>query len=144
MKKMKNLLALLLAVVTVISGIYFVQADGSEAKAETATNTKSATIVSDMLNVKVQPGKTADGSVKALRFVSSVNSLDYKEAGFEVMDHIVVGVDGNQKIADILNNNQETVCSDVLSNAIGALDANGYTKEWNINGEKVTLSVTKQ
>jgi len=84
MKKMKNLLALLLAVVTVISGIYFVQADGSEAKAETATNTKSATIVSDMLNVKVQPGKTADGSVKALRFVSSVNSLDYKEAGFEV------------------------------------------------------------
>ncbi len=26
-----------------------------------------------------------------------------KEAGFEVMDHIVVGVDGNPKIADILN-----------------------------------------
>ncbi len=66
-----------------------------------------------------------------------------KEAGFEVMDHIVVGVDGNQKIADILNNNQETVCSDVLANAIGALDANGYTKEWNINGEKVTLGVEK-
>ncbi len=67
-----------------------------------------------------------------------------KEAGFEVMDHIVVGVDGNQKIADILNANSETVCGDVLANAISALDANGYTKEWNINGEKVTLSVTKQ
>ncbi len=67
-----------------------------------------------------------------------------KEAGFEVMDHIVVGVDGNQKIADILNNNQKTVCGDVLANAIGALDTNGYTKEWNINGETVTLSVTKQ
>ncbi len=67
-----------------------------------------------------------------------------KEAGFEVMDHIVVGVDGNQKIADILNKNQETVCGDVLANAIGAIDTNGYTKEWNINGEAVTLSVTKQ
>ena len=68
-----------------------------------------------------------------------------KEAGFEVMDHISVGVAGNQKIADIMNGNKDEICSDVLADAIADdVDANGYSKEWNINGEAVTLSVTKQ
>ena len=144
MKKMKNLLALLLAVVTVISGIYFVQADGSEAKAETATNTKSATIVSDMLNVKVQPGKTADGSLKALRFVSSVNSLDYKEAGFEVMDKIVISYQADEKVSGIFEKYGEEIKADVLGLEIVSGQVSGYTKEWNINGENVHLGVERK
>ncbi len=67
-----------------------------------------------------------------------------KEAGFEVMDHIVVSVSGNDKIAAIMTANSNTICGDVLANAIEIGTADGYTKEWNINGETVTLTVQKQ
>ncbi len=67
-----------------------------------------------------------------------------KEAGFEVMDHIVVSVSGNDKIADIMTANSDTICGDVLANAIEIGTADGYTKEWNINGETVTMTVQKQ
>ena len=66
-----------------------------------------------------------------------------KEAGFEVMDKITISVSGNDKIADILKNNQETIFTDVLATAIDYDGAKGYTKNWNINGEKVDLGVTK-
>ena len=67
-----------------------------------------------------------------------------KEAGFEVMDHIKVTVDGNEKIAAIMEANQATIAGDVLANAIAQGKADGYTKDWNINGEAVTLTVQKQ
>jgi isoleucyl-tRNA synthetase len=66
-----------------------------------------------------------------------------KEAGFEVMDHITVAVTENDKIAAIMNGNQDTICSDVLADAITTDAVDGFTKEWNINGETVTLTVQK-
>jgi len=67
-----------------------------------------------------------------------------KEAGFEVMDHIKVTVDGNEKIAAIMEANQATIAGDVLADAIEQGKMDGYTKDWNINGEAVTLTVQKQ
>ena len=37
----------------------------------------------------------------------------------------------------------ETIKSEVLADAITAGNLAGYEKEWNINGEKVTISVEK-
>ena len=65
-----------------------------------------------------------------------------KEAGFEVMDHIVVASEGNEKIAAIIEKNQEMIASKVLAEKI-LIGKVRYAKEWDINGELVTLSVEK-
>ena len=69
---MKKALALLLSLVTILSGIYWVDMTGSEVKAANAQ--------SDLFETKVQVAEKVD----VIRFVSSVESLDYKEVGFEV------------------------------------------------------------
>ena len=66
-----------------------------------------------------------------------------KEAGFEVMDKIIVNVDKNAKIEDIINNNLDEIKSEVLAEKVEFGKMNGYSKEWNINGENVSLGVEK-
>ncbi len=66
-----------------------------------------------------------------------------KEAGFEVMDKIIVNVDKNTKIEDIINNNLDEIKSEVLAEKIEFGKMSGYGKEWNINGENVSLGVEK-
>ncbi len=66
-----------------------------------------------------------------------------KEAGFEVMDKITVYSSGNEKINRIMLNNAEEVKNDVLATGIVTDEMNGYSKEWNINGENVIIGVKK-
>ena len=66
-----------------------------------------------------------------------------KEADFEVMDHIRVFVANNEKVAQIVQNNEETIKDDVLAKEVVFGQTSGYTKEWNINGEKVVLGVER-
>ena len=66
-----------------------------------------------------------------------------KEAGFEVMDHIAVSVSGNDKIAEIMQKQEAQIKDEVLADAMSTGEAKGFTKEWNINGENVTLGVEK-
>ena len=66
-----------------------------------------------------------------------------KEAGFEVMDKIIVNVDKNAKIEDIINNNLDEIKLEVLAEKVEFGKMSGYSKEWNINGEDVSLGVEK-
>ena len=67
-----------------------------------------------------------------------------KEADFDVMDHITVYVSGNDKITDLILKNKDEISGDVLADGIAVDSAcDGYSKEWDINGEKVTLGVKK-
>ena len=66
-----------------------------------------------------------------------------KEAGFEVMDKIMVNVANNDKIKAIIEGNLDEIKSEVLADKIEFDKIDGYEKEWNINGEKVTVSVSK-
>ena len=66
-----------------------------------------------------------------------------KEAGFEVMDKIMVNVANNDKIKAIIEGNLDEIKSEVLADKIEFDKIDGYEKEWNINGEKVTFSVSK-
>ena len=66
-----------------------------------------------------------------------------KDAGFEVMDHIRVSSAGNDKIAELLSDNADTIKNDVLCDEIIDGKIDGFEKEWNINGENVTLYVAK-
>lgn len=67
-----------------------------------------------------------------------------KDSGFEVMDHISVYVDGNEKISAIVNNNADEIKDEVLAANIFDGKKCDNSKEWNINGEKVFLGVTKE
>ena len=64
-----------------------------------------------------------------------------KDAGFEVVDHIVVGYEGAGKAIDVLKADNN-ILSGVLADKLEA-KLDGYTQEWDINGETVKLSVKK-
>ncbi|MBQ8085583.1 MAG: isoleucine--tRNA ligase [Lachnospiraceae bacterium] len=102
--------------------------------------TQADNVVTVVLDKKLTPELIEEGFVREI--ISKVQTMR-KEAGFEVMDKITISVSGNDKIADILKNNQETIFTDVLATAIDYDGAKGYTKNWNINGEKVDFGVTK-
>lgn len=53
-------------------------------------------------------------------------------------------VSGNDKIVALMEKNAEQVKAVVLADNIIAGEAKGFTKDWNINGEDVTLGVEKQ
>ncbi len=67
-----------------------------------------------------------------------------KEAGYEVMDRIHVYSNGNGRIQDLMERHGEEIRKDVMASDILFAEAKGYVKEWNINGETVTLGVEKQ
>ena len=67
-----------------------------------------------------------------------------KEAGFEVMDRIKVYSEGNSRIGEILERYADRIRTDVLADEIVYGQTDGYAKDWNINGEHVTLAVKKQ
>ena len=75
--------------------------------------------------------------------VSKIQSMR-KEAGFEVTDHITFSYKGSDKAADIIGRNEAAIAGDVLADEVKAGEVAGYEKEWNINGEKVTLGVEKR
>ncbi len=66
-----------------------------------------------------------------------------KDSGYEVMDHVVLYQSGNDKIKDIISKNKDEIMEDVLADEI-KFDANcDNEKQWDINGEKVTLGLQK-
>ena len=95
--------------------------------------------VTAVLDTTLTPELVEEGFVREI--ISKVQTMR-KDAGFEVMDHIVVGVSGNDKIADIMSKNKAGIAKDVLANDI-VNTTDGFVKDWNINGEKVVLSVSK-
>ena len=96
--------------------------------------------VTVVLDTNLTPELIEEGFVREL--ISKIQTMR-KEAGFEVMDHILVTSEGNEKIAGIFGAHGEEIKSEVLAEGITLGKAAGYTKEWNINGENVTLGVEK-
>lgn len=72
--------------------------------------------------------------------ISKVQTMR-KENGFEVTDRIIVFAQGNEKIAKLMQDNAETIKKITLADELVYDKLDGFTKEWNINGEKVTLGV---
>ncbi len=66
-----------------------------------------------------------------------------KDADFEVMDHIRVSMEGNDKVKAVMERNIEEIKSEVMADLLQLDGAQGFTKEWDLNGEKVTLGVEK-
>jgi len=97
--------------------------------------------VTVVLDTNLSEDLIEEGFVREI--ISKIQTMR-KEAGFEVMDKIVVYSTGNGKIAKFMEIYREQIQNDVMAADIRFEDAKGYAKEWNINGEKVTLGVERQ
>ncbi|MBR5122047.1 MAG: class I tRNA ligase family protein, partial [Anaerotignum sp.] len=91
-----------------------------------------------VLDTNLTPELVEEGFVREI--ISKVQTMR-KEADFNVTDRIKVYHDGNAKIAEVLAANDIT--GDVLADEVVAGVGGELSKEWNINGEKVTLGVAR-
>ena len=97
--------------------------------------------VTVVLDTNLTPELIEEGFVREI--ISKIQTMR-KEAGFEVTDHIVVCESGNDKIQGIMADNADVIKRDVLAEEVEFDTERGYSKEWNINGEHVKLSVEKR
>ncbi|HWT76722.1 MAG TPA: DUF5915 domain-containing protein, partial [Mobilitalea sp.] len=93
-----------------------------------------------VLDTNLTPELIEEGFVNEI--ISKIQTMR-KEADFEVMDHIRVSQSGNDKIKDIMARNAEEIKSEVLAEELIFDSVQGFTKEWNLNGEDVTLGVER-
>ena len=101
-------------------------------------NNPSMTVV---LDTNLTEELLEEGFVREI--ISKIQTMR-KEADFEVMDQIAVYYQGSEKVNSIFTKNCDTIKKEVLATEITSGDQGEYKKEWNINGETVTLGVSKK
>ena len=94
-----------------------------------------------VLDIRLDEALIEEGFVREL--ISKIQTMR-KEAGFEVVDHILLSQSGNDKIADIIKKNEDIIKNDTLADEIIYNNVEGYTKDWNLNGENTSLGVSKK
>ena len=93
-----------------------------------------------VLDTNLTPELIEEGFVYEV--ISKIQTMR-KDADFEVMDHIRVAINGNEKIADIVCRNEEAIAQKVLADEILVDTSLETFREWNVNGENVTIGVAK-
>ena len=102
--------------------------------------TEEDNYVTVVLDTNLTPELIEEGFVREL--ISKIQTMR-KEAGFEVMDHISVFQDGNDRIAELIKAHADEIKTEVMADHISIGAMSGFVKEWNINGENVMLGVEK-
>ena len=72
--------------------------------------------------------------------ISKVQTMR-KECGLEVTDHISLDLSGNLRLVEIARRNEAFIREITLADSLSCDAPMGTSKEWNINGEKLTLSI---
>ena len=111
--------------------------DTAQMEGYVSESDNSITVV---LDTNLTPELIEEGFVREL--ISKIQTMR-KEAGFEVMDKIRVGVKNNDRIIEIFRKHGDEIRSEVLAEEVTVGETSGYEKEWNINSEHVTLSVER-
>ena len=93
-----------------------------------------------VLDTNLTPELIEEGFVYEV--ISKIQTMR-KDADFEVMDHIRVAINGNEKIADIVRRNEAAIAQKVLADEILVDTPLEISREWNVNGENVTIGVAK-
>ncbi|MCQ2516278.1 MAG: isoleucine--tRNA ligase [Saccharofermentans sp.] len=91
------------------------------------------------LDIKLTEELIVDGFVREM--ISKIQT-QRKETGLEVTDRIALTYTGNDKLASIIEAKKDFIASEVLAVSVEA-GCDGNTKEWDINGEKLTIGVKK-
>ena len=102
--------------------------------------TEGDNTVTVVLDTNLTPELVEEGFVREL--ISKIQTMR-KEAGFEVMDKIMISYQADDKVAAIFDKYGDAIKADVLGLDVVAGSVDGYEKEWNINGETVLLGVKK-
>ena len=79
---------------------------------------------------------------KLREMVSKIQTMR-KEAGFEVTDHIRLGVANCPEVEAIAKKYEERIKKEVLADELAVGSLRGYEKNWDINGDKADMSVEK-
>jgi isoleucyl-tRNA synthetase len=92
-----------------------------------------------VIDKNLTPALIEEGNVREI--ISKIQTMR-KDSGFEVMDNIKIAFSGNELIMSIAVKNAEKIKDETLATEIlsGTLE---FSKEWNINGEKVVISVER-
>ena len=93
-----------------------------------------------VLDTNLTPELIEEGFVREI--ISKIQTMR-KDSGYEVMDHVVLFQSGNDKIKAVIENNKDRIMNDVLADEIKFDTACDNQKEWDLNGEKVTLGLNK-
>ncbi len=81
-----------------------------------------------------------EGMVREL--VSKIQTMR-KEAEFNVTDHIAITVSGSKVVTEIAVAKSSEISGDTLADSLEIGDPIGFAKDWDINGEQVTLGIKK-
>ncbi|MBR2732187.1 MAG: isoleucine--tRNA ligase, partial [Clostridia bacterium] len=96
--------------------------------------------VTVVLDTNLTPELIEAGFVREL--ISKLQTMR-KDAGFEVTDTIKVYITGNAKVEALFDANADGIKHDVLATDVIHGVGGSYAKDWDINGEAVTLGVEK-
>ncbi len=100
--------------------------------------TEGDNYVTVVIDTTLTPELIEEGYVREV--ISKIQTMR-KDSGFQVTDRIKVYVTGNAKIAEVMEKNADEIKRVVLGDAFVMDAACDNSKEWNINGEKVTIGV---
>ncbi len=92
-----------------------------------------------VMDKNLTPGLIEEGNVREI--ISKIQTMR-KDSGFEVVDRIKLGFTGNAEILAIANRNSSEIMDETLADSLEECVLE-FSKEWNINGEKVVISVQK-
>ena len=112
--------------------ITMVQKEGYVTEADNNT-----TVVMD---TTLTPELIEEGNVNEI--ISKLQTMR-KDSGFEVMDHIRVSILGNELLAKVVKDNEDAIATKVLADSFSFTDTYSFAKEWNVNGQNVTITIEK-
>ena len=108
-------------------------------------NKQGYSVVSDhgdtvALDVNLDEKLIEEGLVREI--VSKIQSMR-KECDFVVTDHILIGYKTDGKLAKIFTDYSDEIASGTLADEIKPAASGAFAKELEVNGETVTLYLTK-
>ena len=96
--------------------------------------------VTVVMDKNLTPELIEEGNVREI--ISKIQTMR-KDSGFEVMDNIRVAFSGNDAVSAVAERNREEIAEETLAREVLFGTVLTYSKEWNVNGEVVTISVEK-
>ena len=96
--------------------------------------------VTVVMDKNLTPELIEEGNVREI--ISKIQTMR-KDSGFEVMDNIKVAFSGNDTVIGIAERNSAEILDETLGVELLTGVELEFAKEWNINGERVTVSVEK-
>ena len=90
------------------------------------------------LDIRLTDALVEEGFIREI--ISKIQTMR-KKADFQVTDHIVISLKGSERVAQILRENRGAICGDTLADDVIYGETDGFTMDWDVNGENVTFGI---